>query len=204
MPNKTNRSIEEHYWEIYLGRHGYCLPVQYVQDGEIHDTASLFPSSLPIDPITKKEMIAENDTYHVSVIEGLHQRGDPVLRDIGKETGLKFKDRNEALQRIAQLPGADLPGYMPLREDFEIEYENDAENMLADMEFSPDDHPSEVELKLQVIQIYNLKLAERDRRKRFVIDRGLIDVKAQQAVCILFFCVWLSQLFFSNSVVWYV
>jgi hypothetical protein len=36
------------------------------------------------------------------------------------------------------------------REDFDFEYENDAELLLADMEFSPDDHPSERELKLQV------------------------------------------------------
>ena len=36
------------------------------------------------------------------------------------------------------------------REDFDFEYENDAELLLADMEFGPDDHPSERELKLQV------------------------------------------------------
>ena len=37
-----------------------------------------------------------------------------------------------------------------IREDFDFEYENDAELLLADMEFGPDDHPSERELKLQV------------------------------------------------------
>lgn len=69
---------------------------------------------------------------------------------------------------------------MPLREDFETEYENDAEQFLADMEFSPEDHPSEVELKLQVIRIYNHKLEEREKRKRFVLDRGLVDIKKHQ------------------------
>ena len=54
--------------------------------------------------------------------------------------------------------------------------------MLAEMEFSPDDHPSERELKLQVIGIYNHKLDERNRRKEFVIERGLIDFKQQQLV----------------------
>jgi hypothetical protein len=76
----------------------------------------------------------------------------------------------------------DLPGFMPLREDFDVEHENDAEMLLADMEFSPDDHVSERELKLQVIRIYYQKLDERNRRKRFVIDRGLVDIKKQQAV----------------------
>jgi hypothetical protein len=82
----------------------------------------------------------------------------------------------------APIVTSDLPGFLPLREDFDVEHENDAENLLADMEFSPDDHVSERELKLQVIRIYYQKLDERNRRKRFVIDRGLVDIKKQQAV----------------------
>ena len=45
---------------------------------------------------------------------------------------------------------------------------------------SPEDHPSERALKLEVIQIYNKKLDERNKRKRFAIDRGLVDFKKQQ------------------------
>ena len=86
-----------------------------------------------------------------------------------------------AAEAPAPKPGTDLPGYMTLREDFDVEHENDAENLLADMEFQPDDHPSERELKLQVIRIYNSKLDDRERRKRFVIDRGLVDRKEQVA-----------------------
>jgi transcriptional adapter 2-alpha len=80
---------------------------------------------------------------------------------------------------------SDLPGFIPLREDFDVEHENDAELLLADMEFGPDDHPSERELKLQVINIYNSKLDDREKRKRFVIDRGLVDRKEQQLVRLL-------------------
>ena len=39
----------------------------------------------------------------------------------------------------------------------------------------------ELQLKLQVIRIYNSKLDDRERRKRFVIDRGLVDRKEQVA-----------------------
>ena len=99
-----------------------------------------------------------------------------VVRDLHKQNVDKLALR----EKQAMLPGADLPGFMPLREDFDIEYENDAESLLADMEFSPEDHPGDRDLKLQVIKIYNSKLAERDARKRFVIDRGLIDFKKQQ------------------------
>jgi len=63
-----------------------------------------------------------------------------------------------------------------------LSQQNDADKMLADMEFTLDEHPSERELKLQVIRIYNHKLQERNRRKDFVIERGLIDFKLQQQV----------------------
>ncbi|DAZ98929.1 TPA: LOW QUALITY PROTEIN: hypothetical protein N0F65_001368 [Lagenidium giganteum] len=76
--------------------------------------------------------------------------------------------------------GSDLAGYMPLRGDFDVEYDNEAELILADMEFSPDDHATERELKLKVLEIYNCKLDERERRKKFVVERGLLDYKRHQ------------------------
>jgi len=49
------------------------------------------------------------------------------------------------------------------------------------MEFDTDeDHPSETELKLQIVRIYNWKLTERNSRKHHAIDRGLVDTKRQQ------------------------
>ena len=56
-----------------------------------------------------------------------------------------------------------------------------AEQILADMEFGPSDHPSERALKLDVVRIYNAKLDERERRKRFVIERGLVDYRRTQS-----------------------
>ena len=61
---------------------------------------------------------------------------------------------------------------MPLRGDYDIEHDNDAELVLADMEFVADDHASERELKRRVVQIYNAKLDERERRKAFVGEVG--------------------------------
>ncbi|RHY90202.1 hypothetical protein DYB37_009337 [Aphanomyces astaci] len=76
--------------------------------------------------------------------------------------------------------GSALAGYMPLRGDFDVEHDNDAEVILADMEFADDDHPTERELKLKVIAIYNAKLDERERRKKFVVEHQLLDYKKYQ------------------------
>jgi hypothetical protein len=92
------------------------------------------------------------------------------------------RKEQEIREKLASLPGAEVAGYMPLREDFDTEHNNDAEQLLVDMEFLADDHPSERLMKLKVIEIYNQRLNERDERKKFVIERGIIDVKRQQQV----------------------
>jgi transcriptional adapter 2-alpha len=52
----------------------------------------------------------------------------------------------------------------------------DAELLLADMEFHEDDTAENVRLKESVIELYNARLDERVRRKKFVIERGLLDL----------------------------
>lgn len=49
----------------------------------------------------------------------------------------------------------ELSGYNFKRQEFEIEYDNDAELVLADMEFKATDSNAERELKLRVLRIYS-------------------------------------------------
>ncbi len=178
ITTKSQKQCEDHYWEVYMGRWGYCLPENTIISDEVCPSESKSISRI----IVPNE---ELSNCAIPQVDGhdLFEKGTEVIRDKYKESA-KAKDKTDYKERLANMPGADLPGYMPLREDFDVEYENDAENILADMEFFPDDHPTERELKLQVVRIYNNKLDERDKRKRFVIDRGLIDVKRQQNVMI--------------------
>lgn len=66
---------------------------------------------------------------------------------------------------------------MPLRGDFDVEFDNDAELLLAEMEFNEDDKPGEIEMKYKILDLYNARLDERIKRKNFVIERGLLDLK---------------------------
>ena len=75
------------------------------------------------------------------------------------------------------LLGSELAGFMPRRGDFDVEWENDAESSLADMEFIRGDRPEDKELKLKVLQIYCKKLDEREKRKKFVLNRQLFDYR---------------------------
>lgn len=49
----------------------------------------------------------------------------------------------------------ELSGYNFKRQEFEVEYDNDAEQLLADMEFKGTDTDAERELKLRVLHIYS-------------------------------------------------
>lgn len=55
--------------------------------------------------------------------------------------------------------------YLNNQGDFDIEYDNDAELLLAEMEFNDDDKDYEIEMKMKVLDIYNLRLEERIKRK---------------------------------------
>jgi hypothetical protein len=115
---------------------------------------------------------------------GEKEKGErPSERGRGRDNqGVSARREQEIREKLASLPGSEIAGYMPLRQDFDIEHLNGAEEMLVEMEFNHDDHPAERAMKLKVIGIYNTKLTERDERKKFVIERGVIDVKKQQQV----------------------
>lgn len=69
-------------------------------------------------------------------------------------------DRSVGEKKL-RLPGEKVPlvtelyGYNLKREEFEIEHDNDAEQLLADMEFKDSDTDAEREQKLQVLHIYS-------------------------------------------------
>ena len=48
------------------------------------------------------------------------------------------------------------------------------------MEFAEDDTEEERRLKFRVLEYYNARIDERIRRKKFIIERGLLDIKKQQ------------------------
>ncbi|KAL1567552.1 transcriptional adapter ADA2-like isoform X2 [Salvia divinorum] len=68
----------------------------------------------------------------------------------------------------------ELSGYNSKRQEFEIEYDNDAEQLLADMEFKDTDTDAERELKIRILHIYSKRLDERKRRKDFILERNLL------------------------------
>lgn len=72
--------------------------------------------------------------------------------------------------------------YMPGRLEFEEEAEDEAEKVVQDMIFEPDEAEEDLELKLLILQIYNEKLSLRAKRKRLMLEDNLIDYKTNNAI----------------------
>ena len=79
-------------------------------------------------------------------------------------------------------PGSEIVGYIPPRPgDFDLEYDNDAEMVLADMFIELKDGPTwENRLKLTLLERLAFRLDERYRRNKHVLQHQLLDLEEQQ------------------------
>ncbi|KAE8751131.1 hypothetical protein FOCC_FOCC002215, partial [Frankliniella occidentalis] len=85
-------------------------------------------------------------------------------------------------EQINKLPPLDITpdeaaqlGYMPLRDDFEKEFDNDAEALVSPLSIHPvEDDELDIALKLAQVDMYTRRLRERARRKRVGRDYQLV------------------------------
>jgi len=109
----------------------------------------------------------------------------PGLRSRCKLTDLtvSLEDDPLAVQALppSKQPAADVRpedaqqlDYMPLRDEFEVEYDNEAELLVSHLTLSPDDDELDTALKLTQVEMYTQRLRERARRHRVVKDNQLI------------------------------
>lgn len=80
------------------------------------------------------------------------------------------------------LSEAQQTGYHIKRNEFDPEYDHEAEYVISELDFPEDEPEEERAAKLRLIEIYNRRLDERARRYNFSLSRGLVNVKRQSAI----------------------
>lgn len=114
------------------------------------------------------------------------ERSRTTLKGQTKIKRPKFMTSEEAL--IAQPTPQSVPsnheiaGFMPLRGEFEVEIENDAEVAIKDMQFTNEDSEAERQLKFAMLEIYAGVLERRAARHVFIVEHGLSELKKHQSV----------------------
>lgn len=66
-------------------------------------------------------------------------------------------------------------GYMPLRDEFDREYDNEAENLIHGLAFNCSDDDLDLAFTLLQVDVYRRRLRERERRKCLLKDYGVIQ-----------------------------
>ena len=71
----------------------------------------------------------------------------------------------------------EVSGYHAKRNEFDPDFDIDAEVPLAEMDFKESDTEEETRQKERQLEIYSYRLDERERRKNFILERGLLNIK---------------------------
>ena len=73
-------------------------------------------------------------------------------------------------------------GCRPKRHEFETEFLNDTEIEISHLEFDDKDKEDDLNIKYDVLRDYNLRIKEREERKNFVFEKGLLDLRRENRI----------------------
>ena len=169
---KTKAQCHKHYFDVYVHSPTAPLPDMSKVLGKAYERVSEEDEK---DSKPKKPKNASNKNDGPD-----DDKNEDDERDPPATTALASFARPGDERHSGNVP--ELTGYNVKRDEFDPEYDIDAELPLAEMEFRDTDTDLDKQLKLRMLEVYNKRLAERRARKAFVVDRGLLNVKKQQAL----------------------
>ncbi|CAN1260105.1 Transcriptional adapter ADA2b [Linum perenne] len=162
---KSKDTCIEHYTNVYMNSPYFPLPDMSHVVGK--NRKELLAMAKGHDNLSKgSSMLGEHNLKEESPFSPTRVKYDPPT-----ERSSKGKKPNCPADGPSLV---DLSGYNSKRREFDPEYDNDAEQLLAEMEFKDNDTEEERELKLRVLRIYGKRLDERKRRKDFILERNLL------------------------------
>ncbi|XP_013737371.2 transcriptional adapter ADA2b isoform X2 [Brassica napus] len=153
---KRKQQCLDHYRNIYLDSPFFPLPDMSHVAGKSKKELQAMASSLTVEQHMKEEYPFSPPKVKV----------EDTQKDRGFGGKKPVTPGNNSL--------VELSSYNHKREEFDPEYDNDAEQLLAEMEFKQNDTPEEKKLKLRVLRIFSKRLDERKRRKEFILERNLL------------------------------
>ncbi|KAJ5069713.1 transcriptional adapter 2-alpha [Anaeramoeba ignava] len=145
---KTTKQCEDHYTEVYLNSTAFPLP-----DFEQQKLDEIAKYKIPAK---KKKRSKTSDIENEDMLI-------PDLYRSGPREG----------QRLTNF--AIHTDFMPLRKEFEFEYDFDAEEIIAEMGLHDNKIPWSI--KMGVLQVYMDRVYNRETRKNFVISRDFLEKK---------------------------
>lgn len=160
--NKPATTCESHYYTYYLSSLKNVLPNKESVILDINQDVPSINTNKNKENQIKEEILKDEISKRKGIILDSYVAKD--IKNTNRSRSLtknRYKKENKTL-----ISNDEISGYWPKREEFDVEFFNDAELDIGELEFFEDDTQEDIDLKLSVLQIYNMQLNEREERKR--------------------------------------
>uniref|UniRef100_A0A2P2M3M8 Transcriptional adapter n=1 Tax=Rhizophora mucronata TaxID=61149 RepID=A0A2P2M3M8_RHIMU len=195
---KSKEMCIEHYTSVYLNSPYFPLPDLSLVVGKNRKELLAMAkehgedkkgSSILGEHLLKEESLFSPSRVKVEEMNKGSSSGRLPTTDPQSQMDRDVKGNKPISSGNDGLSLVEMSSYNPKRQEFDPEYDNDAEQLLAEMEFKDTDTEEERELKLRVLRIYSKRLDERKHRKEFILERNLLypnpfenDLSAEERV----------------------
>ena len=177
---KLSKKLLKHN-EIELQSHYFS----FYKENDLKDNQIIINENKEIiKEISEKNKNKENNKIE-EIKKEIEKEGEKDKIEINK----KINTRNRRSLCIRKnninnqnITAREILGYRQKRNEFDIEFLNDAELELNELEFLDNDKEEDIIDKKDILKNYNIKINEREERKNFIIKKGLLDLKKQNHI----------------------
>ncbi len=168
MTTKTKLQCEAHYYNYYYKSKEDRLP----HSNDFMIKREYNKPNNPTDRVIIESMKSQIEEKEKRKIEEISRSQGKIPELSSNKDNKNNRSRSLAKNRNKKdqttiTSASEILGYWPKREEFDIEFLNDAELEIAELEFLDDDNENDRNLKLNVLKIYNAQLEEREKRKKY-------------------------------------
>ena len=166
---KGKLECESHYYTFYYKSKNDFLPDDKII--KLNSKKNILVSNKNEENIYLNK-IKQNIGY-IPFIENSKQN-----RSLSKNSNFK----NDSQDRGRHTPNQniyDILGYWEKRKDYDVEFKNEAEIQMSEIEFRENDTKDNSYINYKNLKNYNNILDEREERKKLIIEKNLFDVRKQ-------------------------
>ena len=176
MDNKGQVECETHYYSFYNTNKDNPYPDE--NKIIINENRKIKEAQKEINKSLNEKMLLKYSSSKMNKAESSEEETKKHKRNL-RSLCLRKSGKGGGSESIS-----DILGCKPKRKEFEHEFINDIEVELSPIEFNEnnDEKEKDLKIKLDMFKDYNLILKERDKRKKFIFEKGLIDFRRQNRI----------------------
>ena len=161
MENKGQVECESHYYSFYYTEKDCPNPKE--SSVILDDNKNIIEEKSNINKEIQESKLKDYQANKGSAPEP--PKDIKTYKKNGRGLCLRKNMKNGGAESAAEILGC-----RPKRNEFETEFLNDTEIELSHLEFDNNENEEELKIKYDVLRDYNLRIREREERKKFVFD----------------------------------